>query len=257
MELIFLGTGGGRINLLRQIRGTGGFRINSNSANIHVDPGPGALLHSLKLSLDVHKLDAVIVTHNHIDHLNDAALLMEAMAKSATRKGGILIGSDEIVHGDERGDKGITTYHQDLVDQTYAAKWGEKKTFKTKKGRFDIEIIETKHDEPTCFGFKLGVDGVVIGYTSDTQYYPGIGENYAGCDYLILNCLKPSRDKYPGHMTIDDVAEVVRIAKPKLAIISHMGMKLITGDPAGEAKKIEKATGIACIAARDGMRIGK
>ena len=251
MELIFLGTGGGRINLLKQTRGTGGFRINSKSANIHVDPGPGALIHSLQLALDVHSLDAVIVTHYHVDHVSDAPLLVEAMAKSATKKGGILIGSAYTLKGDKRGDRGISLYHQDLVDKRYTAKWNEKKIIKTKKGEFEIEFIKTVHDEKSCFGFKLYLDGKKIGYTSDTEYYNGIGESYHGCDFLILNCLKPEMDDYKGHMTVSDVKKILLIAKPKQAILSHMGIKLLTKDPDRIAKELEKETNVRCAAAKD------
>ena len=254
-SILFLGTGGGRFNLLKQIRATAGFRINSKSANIHVDPGPGALLHSLRLKQDVHKLDAVIVTHYHVDHVNDAQLLVEAMSGNTLKKGGTLIGSKYTIDGDERGDRGVSLYHQGLAGQVYSGNWGEKKKIKTKKGEFEIESIRTKHDEKS-FGFKLWIDGAVIGYTSDTEYYEGIGESYHGCDYLILNCLKPLPDPYHGHMTTLDVIEILKIAKPKLAILSHMGMKMIpVADK--EAKKVENATGIACIAAKDGQRIWK
>lgn len=257
MEIIFLGTGGGRFNLLRQIRATGGFRIESKSANIHVDPGPGALLHSLKLDLNVHQLDAVIVTHYHVDHINDASVLVEAMAKSATKKGGVLIGSKYTLEGDNCGDRGISLYHQRLVEQIYIGEWGRKKIIKTKKGRFEIHFIKTKHDEKSCFGFKIFIDGKIIGYTSDTEYYEGIGENYKGCDYLILNCLKPVQDDYKGHLTAQDVVQILKVAMPKLAILSHMGIKIITKNPDALAAKIEKESGIACIAAKDGQVFGK
>ena len=83
MEIVFLGTGGGRFVLVKQLRWTGGFRINSPSANIHVDPGPGALTHSHSLKQDPLKLDAIIVTHYHIDHCSDAAVLIEGMTDYA------------------------------------------------------------------------------------------------------------------------------------------------------------------------------
>ena len=84
MEIIFLGTGGGG-KPLKQIRLTGGFRINSKSANIHVDPGPGALINSINANQNLFDLDVVIVSHTHIDHSNDAGLLIEAMSDHALK----------------------------------------------------------------------------------------------------------------------------------------------------------------------------
>jgi ribonuclease BN (tRNA processing enzyme) len=257
MEIIFLGTGGGRVNLVKQIRWTGGFRINSKSANIHVDPGPGALVHSSELKQDPTNLDVVIVTHYHIDHCSDAPALMEAMSGYALKKKGIFIGSKYTVEGDDKDDRSISKYHLSTPQVVYSAKIGERKKFTTKKGEFEIEICPTKHDDPTGFGFKLYLDGSVIGCTSDTEFIPEICEAYKGCDYLIINCLKPTSDGIPDHLKTEDVIRIVKIAKPKLAILTHMGMTFIRAGPESEARKIEEATGVRCIAARDGQVFGK
>ncbi len=256
-EIIFIGTGGGRINLLKQLRGTGGFRINSKSANIHVDPGPGALLGSLRFKQDPLKLDAIIVTHAHIDHCNDANLLIEGMSHHALKKRGILIASKYAIDGGEGGDRAISLYHQEKISEIYRARIGDRKKFKTEKGEFEIEIIEARHDIADAFGFKLFIDGVVIGYTGDTEYFEELGKAYRGCDYLIANCLKPQTDHFRGHMSSTDVAELMRNAKPKLGIITHMGMAVLRSGPKKEATMIGEKSNVNVIAAYDGMRIGE
>ena len=49
--LTFLGSGGGRFAMITQIKGTGGFRLDTENFHIHIDPGPGALIKSLKEKL--------------------------------------------------------------------------------------------------------------------------------------------------------------------------------------------------------------
>jgi ribonuclease BN (tRNA processing enzyme) len=252
MEIIFLGTGGGRVNLIRQIRRTGGFRINSNSAHIHVDPGPGALLQSVRLRQDPLKLNAVIVTHAHVDHSNDANLMIEGMSRFALEKKGILIASKNSLEG---SDHPITQYHQTHANEVYIANYGDKKNFKTRTGEFDIEIIEVKHDEPTTFGFKLYLEGKTIGYTSDTNWFEGLGKRFMNCDLLIVNCLKPLSDGIPDHLETSQVISLLKEAKPKKAIISHFGLKMIRADPDLEAKKIEYETQIETISAEDEMKV--
>jgi ribonuclease BN (tRNA processing enzyme) len=255
MEIVFLGTGGGRVNLIKQIRATAGFRINSRSANIHVDPGPGALLHSLKNRQDPLSLDAIIVTHDHTDHISDARVLIEAMSGYALKKRGILIGSKTAIHGREGGDRGIGLWHQQQVAEVYAAEPGERKAFQTRKGEFGLEAYHLKHDDPSTFGFRMRLDGKVIGYVSDTEMMEGLGKDFQGCDVLIVNCIKPEGDRYDGHLKTADVVEIVKTAKPKLCVITHFGLKMLRAGPTSEAKRIEDAADVKTIAVKDGFRL--
>lgn len=252
MEIVFLGTGGGRINLLQQRRWTGGFRING-SMNIHVDPGPGALVRSIQANQNPMKLDAIIVTHLHVDHYSDANVLVEAMSHYTLKKHGIIIGSRNSIEGNENGDRAFTSYHLSKAEEVYSAKWGEKRKFSGEKGGFEIEILKSRHEEESCFGFKLEMDGLTFGYTSDTEYFDGLYRQYKGCDWLISNTMKPHADAFKGHFTGDQTIELLKVAKPKMAILTHMGMKMLNEGPEKEAARIEKESGVRTLAARDGM----
>ncbi|MFA5050165.1 MAG: MBL fold metallo-hydrolase [Candidatus Micrarchaeia archaeon] len=255
MKITFLGTGGGRISMIKQLRQSGGFRIDSKSANIHVDPGPGALIYSIKHSLKPEELDAVIVTHFHIDHCNDAGLLIEGMSDYGREKNGIFIGSKYSIEGSQDGDRSISKYHISKAKLIYTAKKEEKKSFGTAKGKFEIEIIKTKHDEPTSFGFKLFLDGKIIGYTGDTDYFDGLGEKFSGCDLLIINCLRPTDVGIPDHLKISDAIKIIKISNPKKVILAHLGPEM---DEYGLKKagiEIEKEINRKVIFAKDNQII--
>jgi ribonuclease BN (tRNA processing enzyme) len=98
---------------------------------------------------------------------------------------------------------------------------------------------------------------MVIGYTSDTEYYEELGERLAGCDILIANCLKPEKDGIPDHLETTDVIRLLSDARPKLCVITHMGLKMLRVGAVREAEKIENQTGVRTIAAKDGQKIGE
>jgi len=88
----FLGTAGARFVVARQLRASAGVFIKMKGSNIILDPGPGTLVRCAKSKppIDIAALDAVILSHAHIDHTNDANILIDAMTGGGLKKRGIL-----------------------------------------------------------------------------------------------------------------------------------------------------------------------
>jgi ribonuclease BN (tRNA processing enzyme) len=254
-KVIFLGTGGGRMAVVKQLRRTGGFRIVSKSLDIHVDPGPGALVATHEAKLDPLELDCVLVTHNHVDHFSDAMVMIEGMTHFTRKKRGIIIASKKSLTVSEEDEPGIHNYHQKLAQEVYVAKFKERKKFKTEKGEFEIEIIEMNHSEKSTFGFKLFVDGVVIGHITDTLYREEFEDDFLGCDLLIVNCIKPESDGFDAHITSNDLIKLLPKIKPKKCVITHLGTKMVGDIAKNEARRIQKETKIKTISAEDFMEI--
>jgi len=254
VEILFLGTGGGRFNLISQLRRTAGFCI-CGSFNIYVDPGPGALVACKEFSFDLSKVNFLVVTHNHIDHTNDAGLIAEAMSDYSRKKRGWLIASKSVIKGDELGDRGITNYHMNKLEHVRVARHGQKIEIRAGKRRATLVPVKVRHEDSSGFGFVLKMDGKRIGYTSDTEYYAGISKHYSNCDLLIANNLKSADDSVPGHLYGSTTARLLSESKPKAAVITHLGRRLIISGPQNEAKRISRLSGVKTTAAKDGMRI--
>jgi len=250
MEIVFLGTGGGRFNLISQLRRTGGFAI-LGSTRFHVDPGPGALAACHEFSIDPKKTDAVVVTHNHIDHLNDAELMLEAINCYPDQKRGILVSTKSVLVADEFGERSISTYFTRKAERAHVVAQGKQIAL---KGAV-LTPTPVRHEDKTGFGFVLEMDGARIGYTSDTEYFPSLPKHFPRCDILIANNLKAGADGVPGHLYSTTTAKLLSECSPKLCVLSHMGRSLIKSGPAAEAKKIEAQSGVRTIAAEDGMRL--
>ena len=256
VELVFLGTGGGRFTTITQKRRTGGIRILSNRLNLHLDPGPGALIYSLEAGLNPQNLNAVLVSHRHPDHYANAEILVEAMTRGMLKKRGIVAAPPNILSGNMKTGPIISTYHQQMTKNAIALKPGVNFTV----GNTKIVTTETKHTDPETVGFRLEIPEVgAIGYTADTEYFEGIEEEYKGVRILIISVMRPLGSPWTGHMTPNEAAEVVDAVKPEMAVATHFGMKMLFSEPNYEIELIEEKTGVPTVAAFDGMklRVGK
>jgi phosphoribosyl 1,2-cyclic phosphodiesterase len=248
MRVVFLGTGGGRFVIINQLRATGGIILELDGQMMHIDPGPGALVRAKEYGVDLTKLTAVVVSHCHPDHCTDAEVVIEAMTHGATKSGGVFIGNGHAVSGGGDYRPAVSPYHLKAVGRHHAMKAGDK----VKVGSVEITATPTFHDEPGAIGFVFG-GSKTIGYTSDTAYFSGLEEHFKGCDYLIINVLRPRGKPWPKHMDTDQAAKLVEKARPGAAILSHFGMEMLKSNPYKEAMYIEDKTGVKTVAAKDGM----
>ena len=104
-------------------------------------------------------------------------------------------------------------------------------------------------------GMKLEAPGISIGYTSDTAYFPELAEVFKGVTVLIMNVLRPGKDRWKTHFCSEDGIELISAVRPELAIIQHYGAKMLRASPIYEAREIQRRTGIRTIAAMDGAKV--
>ena len=252
IELILVGTGGGRFATITQKRRTGGIRILSENLNIHLDPGPGALVYSIQMGLDPQKVRGVLVSHSHPDHYIDAEIFVEAMTRGMTKRRGILAASHSVLVGNEVCGPSISRYHQQMPERVIEARPGVSFTV----GSLEVTATEARHTDPDTVGFRFETQDVGdFAYTSDTEFFEGIGKYYEGVRLLLLCVMRPSGKPWKGHMTTNDAIRIVEEAQPEMAVLTHFGMSMIFRGPSREAKLIERETGVPIVAAVDGMRI--
>lgn len=251
-DIIFLGTGGGRFATITQKRRTAGIRIISDSLNLHLDPGPGALVHSINEGLDPQKINAIFVSHCHPDHYTDAEVLIEAMTRGMTRKRGMLVAARSVLSGSNTCEASISKYHQEMPEQKIEAV----AKMKFQVGNVNVSVTEAKHTDPDSIGFRFETQEFGdFAYTSDTEYFEDISKYYEGARLLMLCVMRPAGKPWKGHMTTDDAIKIVEATHPERAVLTHHGLQMIFKGPASEAKLIEEKTGVPTVAAVDGMLI--
>ena len=251
-DIIFLGTGGGRFATITQKRRTAGIRIISEGLNLHLDPGPGALVHSINEGLDPQKLNAVFVSHCHPDHYTDAEVLIEAMTRGMTIKRGVLAAAKSVLTGNNLCEPSISKYHQQMPEQKIEAV----PNMKFQVDDVNVLATEARHTDPDTVGFRFETrDFGDFAYTSDTEYFEGVGKYYEGVRLLVLCVMRPAGKPWKGHMTTNDAIKIVEETGPEHVVLTHLGMQMIFKGPASEAKLIKDKTGVPTVAAVDGMRI--
>jgi phosphoribosyl 1,2-cyclic phosphodiesterase len=251
-EVVFFGTGGGRFTTITQKRRTGGIRILTKNLNLHLDPGPGALIYSLEGGLNPQKIRAILVSHRHPDHYTNAEILIEAMTQGMLKKRGIVAAPPNILSGNKETGPVISTYHQKMLKEAIEVKPG----VNFKVSDTDVVATGTRHTDPEAVGYRFEIPEVGgVGYTADTEYFEGIEEGYYGVRLLIICVMRPVGSPWTGHMTPVDAVKIVEETKPELVVATHFGIKMLYAGPNREVKLIEEQTGIPTIAAFDGMHL--
>jgi len=245
-RILFLGTGGDIAVTSKQKRASGGIIIQVDDCQLHIDPGPGALVQAARHGINVRDHTAILVSHAHLGHCNDVNALIAAMTLNGIDKHGVLVASESFLKSGF-----LTEFHRDCVEKIIPAKPDKKIAIED----IEIRVLATEHNDADGVGFKLFTPKFLVTYTSDTQYKKELVEQYQKSDILILNHTYPFETKKPKTLCSDDVVKIITKVKPKLAILTHFGNKLMNTNPIYEAREIQKQTGVQVIAAEDGMAI--
>ncbi len=250
-EITFLGTAGGRMVVTSQLRKSGGMWLVLNGKNILLDPGPGCLMRSVELGFQPGKLDAIVLSHKHIDHSNDVNIMIEAMSGGSFRPRGVLLAPKDALDG---SDPVVLKYVRSYIRNNIKVL---APGFKWSLDGVQIDVAATMtHADVEDYGLKFVFSGKTLGYIPDTKLFPGLPAAFKGCDYLIVNMVRITHDARFEHLIPEDVIKVLRVAKPKAAILNHFGMQVVKAGPDAVAERIEAATGVRTIAAADGMKFG-
>jgi phosphoribosyl 1,2-cyclic phosphodiesterase len=244
----FLGTAGARFVMIKQLRASGGLWISSGLANILIDPGPGSIVRcaSSRPRLDPGKLDAIILTHRHLDHANDINVMIEAMTEGGFKKRGVVFCPSDAV-----GD--------DSVILRYAANFPEKiqiikANCNYRVGDFGF-LTSMRHIHPCeTYGLKFKIGKTSVGLITDTRYFPELAGFYK-TDILIIAVVFYEPRQGIDHLSLKEAGMIISELKPRKAVLTHFGMTMLKAGPLKQAERLSKESGVEVIAAYDGMRL--
>lgn len=245
-RIIFLGTAGARILVTKQLRASGGIWLSLEGTNIHLDPGPGALVRcsSRKEKLDPAKLDAIVLSHKHLDHSADANVMIEAMTEGGFKRRGILFAPRDALEDDPVVLKYVRQYLDEVVILTEG---GE---YRVGRVRFTSPVRHI-HGEAETYGFNFYTSKYTVSYIADTKFFPELLDHYQG-EVLIINVLRVKPSDLD-HLSVSDVRRIIEEVRPRVAILTHFGMTMLRAKPWEVAERLSGETRVRVVAARDGM----
>ncbi len=248
----FLGTAGARYVVAKQLRYSAGTFIRMKEKNIILDPGPGTLVRCAKSRppIDVSTIDTIILTHAHIDHTNDANILIDAITEGGFKKRGILYAPRDCLNGQNAV---VLKYLRDFLEDIKILE--ENKKYSIGELEFYSSV---KHKHPVeTYGIIFNYNGKKISFLVDTEYFPELIQSYKDSFILVINLLRyqPHKSGKVMHLSIDNAKELIRMIHPEKTILTHFGMSMLRAKPWEVANGLTEELKMEVIAASDGMKI--
>ncbi|TMB78817.1 MAG: MBL fold metallo-hydrolase [Chloroflexi bacterium] len=162
-----MGTAGARFMVARQVAASGGLFIEDGNTRISLDPGPGAVVQYAQRKIDLTTLDAIVVSHRHLDHVGDVNVMIEAMTDGGFSHRGRLFCPSDALDEDPVVLKYLRRFPQEIVRLAPETSYSVNGLTFTTSGRH-VHQVET-------YGFRFGHR---LGWITDSAYYEGIAEQH-------------------------------------------------------------------------------
>ncbi len=189
--------------------------IHTHGKYFVIDAGPDFRQQMLRER--VHRLDAIVFTHQHRDH---TAGLDDIRAYNYFQRKPM-----DIYLAAEVEDSIRKEYHYVFENGGYPG-LPEMRLFNIANTPFYIEEvrftpIEVKHYHLSVFGFRVNN----FTYITDANHIPDEElEKIAGTDVLIINALR--RERHISHFSLDEALDMIDRIRPRKAYLTHISHQM-------------------------------
>jgi phosphoribosyl 1,2-cyclic phosphate phosphodiesterase len=212
--------------------------LETNDTTLVFDAGPD--FRQQMLRENIKKLDSILLTHEHKDHISGMDDVRAFNYKS----------QDAIdIYSEERVQKAIQKeYSYVFSDIQYPGIPKMRLNLITER---HFEINEIKIIPIRVFHYRLPVLGFRIGnfaYITDANYIPEESkEKLFGVKYLVINALR--KEKHISHFSLREAIDFVREISPKKAFITHISHQM------GYHEEVSKELPPEIMLAYDGLSV--
>lgn len=219
------------------------------------DCGPGTIRALPSVGLDVTRVERVVLSHEHTDHVLDLFAL--AFVRRSPKLAPSFVPL-EIVG--PRGTKQLVARAPGAIgrwvgfeDTSVREVTPEEDGFGvTRLGDLDARFTRTGHT-PVALAWRVEVPGFGgLVYSGDTGLEPRVGELARDAELFVVECSFPDGSGMSHHLTPTQVAELIRTSGAKRVLLTHFYPE---NDPEEAREIVARATGVPVVAARDGIRV--
>jgi ribonuclease BN (tRNA processing enzyme) len=203
-------------------RSMSSYHLEAGGREILLDIGAGSLRRLLEAGKDYKKIEAIFITHFHIDHIADLVPFLWA-----TRYG----------PGFERaaplyifGPPGVEAWYQKLaaahgdwmlelpfgleIQEVHKTEWHWQS--------LEIQTLPMQHGVPAN-GYRLNINDRTLVYTGDTGYCENAIELGRQADLLLIECSFPDSDTpMDTHLTPSQVGKIATVCGARKIVLTHI-----------------------------------
>ena len=189
--------------------------IEHNGTTIAIDAGPD--FRQQMLGANVKKLDAILITHEHRDHV--AGLDDVRPFNYLQQKPMDIWAEPRVLEAIQNEFSYVFTKYKypGIPKMNLCPLNGEPINI----GDLEIIPIRVYHANLPIFGFKIGG----LTYITDASLIPEEEmKKIADTEILVINALR--RENHPSHFSLPQALEIIERVKPKQAYLTHISHKL-------------------------------
>ncbi len=253
MKLVVLGSG---TSVPHPRRAAAAFWLETESGAVLLDCSADAPHRMAEENLDWPNLDAIWISHLHLDHCGGLANFLFGIKwapQTEGRRKPLKIfgcqGTGNLLKAIDESN------NYRLLDQKFPVEVRELAPSATPSNEFDIlpglraKTLSTPHRQESLAIRLTDRNGESLVYTSDTGYSEQLASFARGADLLILECSFWRNKPVQNHLKLSEAMRLAQLAEPRTLVLTHLYPVWDDVDIEGEAGKLWPGP---TIAARDG-----
>lgn len=252
VQLTILGSG---TSVPHPRRSSAAHWLETVRGSILLDASASAAHRMAQEGLDWPGLDAVWISHFHLDHVGGLAPLLfgtrHAPQTQGRRKPLTIFGPQglrELLKAFDRAND-YKLERQPFPLRIEEVSPGER--FEILRG-LKAAAFKTPHTDESLALRIEDEQGAIFVYTSDTGFTESLAEFASGADLLLIECSFPHSKPVEKHLDLKDAVRIAELAGAGRAVLAHLYPEWDGMDLQAEAKKLWTGE---TIEARDGLRL--